>query len=130
MMVYEEPSFPFVISREPIPVRSVTQRGEIFYRTTMRLPSHLPVGGAFYLSGSSSTPEPSVIDDAIVLLANGTAIFSYDYATSGQPKPALVQVPRSVLEAAAGQPLTIEFVDVYGGFVSASPIYLIWHSNR
>lgn len=126
MMVYFKPLFPLVINREPILARPVTQPGEIFYRTTIQMPSRMPITGSFYLSAASSTPEPGVIDDAIVLRANGKVIFSYDYATSGQPTPALVQVPRSALEAVAGQQLTIEFIDVYGLSVSASPIYLIW----
>jgi FG-GAP-like repeat len=126
MMVYVEPSFPLVISREPIPVRPIKLQGEIFYTTTIRLPVALPPGGTFYLSASPSTPEPAVIDDAIVMRANGMTVFSYDYSTKGHPTATLVQVPRAVLEVVAGQPLTIEFVDVYGDSVGSSPIYLIW----
>lgn len=121
-----EISFPLAINIESISSRSIIQIGEVFYSTTINIPSSLPVGGIFYLSASPLTLEPTVVDDKVVFRANGTAIFSHDYSTSGHPTPAVVQVPRSVLESVAGQPVTVEFVDVYGVLVSASPMYLIW----
>jgi hypothetical protein len=126
ILVYTKLPFPLVINREAILARPITQPGEVFYRTTIQMPARIPASGSFYLSAAASTLEPSMIDDAIVLRASGKAVFSYDYATSGQPAPALVQIPRSILEPLAGQQLTVEFIDVYGRFVSASPIYLFW----
>lgn len=121
-----EISFPLAINTESISSRSIIHIGEVFYSTTISIPSSLPMGGIFYLSASPSTLEPTIVDDKVVFQANGTAIFSHDYSTSGDPTPAVVQVPRSVLESVAGQPVTVEFVDVYGVLVSASPMYLIW----
>jgi hypothetical protein len=126
MVVYEEPFFPLAINRIAIPTRPIRLQGEIFYTTVLRLPDALPANGTFYLSSSEVEPEKTLVDDAIVLRANGKAIFKYDYSTKGMPTPTLVQVPRVVLETVTGQQLTIEFIDVYGVSIGASPFYLIW----
>lgn len=126
MIFKSEITFPLVINIEPISSRPIIKRGEVFYSITIDIPPSLPVGGRFYLSASPSTLKPTVVDDKVVFRVGGTVIFSYDYSTSGHPTPAIVQVPRSVLESVAGQPVAVEFIDVYGVLVSASPMYLIW----
>jgi hypothetical protein len=119
-------SFPIAIRDTPIPMQPSIPGAPIFYTNTITLPSSLPTGGTFYLSASPSTPVASLVDDAIVVRAQGAIIFSHDYKLNSSPTPALVQVPRSILEQVAGQSLTVEFVDLYGSHVSASPMYLVW----
>jgi hypothetical protein len=56
----------------------------------------------------------------------GSDLFSYDFSQSGVLTPAAVQVPRSVVEQILAGGVTIEYRDLYGAWVSASEVRLIW----
>ncbi len=110
-----------------IPARPATVIGEVFYTTTINIGANLPASGKFYLSSAADAPVAAKVDDEVALILNGVTAFTYKY---GQPglgvQPALVEVPRSVMEQIAGKTITIEFRDVYGDKVSATALYLIW----
>jgi hypothetical protein len=120
------PSFPVFIGGA-IPVRPVAYKGEIFYTTTVRIPSPLPAGGRFHFSAQPDEVAQIIVDDALFVLRDGDSIFSYDFAPGGtSPQPAIVEAPRAMLEQLAGQAVQVEYRDLYDRFVWASVIWLIW----
>jgi len=100
--------------------------GAAFYTVTITLPNPLPAGGAFYLSGSPTGLAPGLVDDGLIIKAGGQEIFRHDYGAAGRPTPALVPVPRTVLDPWAGQAVTVQFVDFHGSVTQASPLYPLW----
>jgi hypothetical protein len=118
---------PITINYPAIPARSVSMVGEVFYSTTIFVGANLPTSGTFYLSSAADAPIAASVDDEVALLLNSTELFTHRY---GQPalgvKPALVEIPRSVMEQIAGKTTNVIFRDVYGDKVSASVLYLIW----
>jgi hypothetical protein len=66
------------------------------------------------------------VDDQVAILSGGVEVFSHDFSTGGLPQPAIVPVPRALLEPLAGESVRIEYRDVYGVSVGASPLWLIW----
>ena len=115
------------INNAPISERPISAIGEVFYTTTANIGASLPSGGTFYLSSDPNAPVAAAVDDEVAILLNGTELFTHAYGQpgSGVP-PALVEVPRSIMEQIAGETVTIEFRDVYGVDVSATTLYLIW----
>lgn len=111
------------INPNTIPIRPITVQGETFLSSSFILPSDLPATGTYYLSASPTSVMPSLVDDAVVLYANSTQIFRHEYST---PNSAIVPVPYATLAPYAGQSITVQFNDVYGSVVEASPMYLIW----
>ncbi|MCA0350989.1 MAG: FG-GAP repeat protein [Chloroflexi bacterium] len=111
------------INPNTIPIRPITVQGETFLNSSFILPSDLPATGTYYLSASPTSVMPSLVDDAVVLYANSTQIFRHEYST---PNSAIVTVPYATLAPYAGQSITVQFNDVYGSVVEASPMYLIW----
>ena len=111
------------INPNTIPIRPITVQGETFLSSSFILPSDLPATGTYYLSASPTSVMPSLVDDAVVLSANSTQIFRHEYST---PNSAIVTVPYATLAPYAGQSITVQFNDVYGSVVQASPMYLIW----
>jgi uncharacterized repeat protein (TIGR01451 family) len=121
------PSLTFPLHVGPaIPVRPVAYQGELFYTTSLRIPGELPPGGRFYFSSQRDAVAQALVDDELVLLLGGTERFSYLFATVGPPQPAVVELPRAVLETLLGQTVTLEYRDVYGVVVEASEMWLIW----
>lgn len=111
------------INPNTIPIRPITAQGETFLSVTFTLPSDLPETGTYYLSASPTSVMPSLVDDAVIVYANSTQIFRHEYST---PNLAIVTVPYATLAPYAGQSITVQFNDVYGSVVEASPMYLIW----
>ncbi|MBX3060565.1 MAG: DUF11 domain-containing protein [Anaerolineae bacterium] len=111
-----------------IPARLVTVQGETFYETTIQVPATLPDGGAFYLSTGPDQVAATAVDDQIgFTLPSGDVIFSYRYSDHGEPVvPHIVPVPRALVAAMAGQTVSVRYADVFGFFVSASTVWLIW----
>ncbi len=117
--------FPFQVG-EAIPLRVPSETGEVFYQKTFAVSSSLPEGGHFYLSSQPDAIEPVLIDDAIAIVMDGSDLFTYNFsAASGHPA-VVVEIPRTVMETAASQTVTIEYRDLYGVLVQASQIWLIW----
>lgn len=67
-----------------------------------------------------------LVDDELAVLLDGVQVFAFDFSTSGFPKPAVVEVPRSIVEPWTGQTVVIEYRDVYAVVVEASEVWLIW----
>ena len=121
---YPRATFPIQIG-PALPVKPVTP-GESFYSKIVTIPSPLPTGGKFYLSGASDTLAATAVDDQVVILLNGGVIFSHTYGMSGLVPAALVEVPRPVMEQIAGQIVTFEYRDVFGVSGSAGPVWLVY----
>jgi hypothetical protein len=111
---------------DAISTRPVSYKGEMFYTTTVKVSSPLPSGGHFYLSSNPTTLTEVVVDDKIALLLGGEEIFIYNFSVSGSPQAAIVEIPRSVMGQLAGQTVRVEYRDVYGVWVEASEMWLIW----
>jgi hypothetical protein len=109
-----------------VPSRRATL-GETFYSAPLTLSvSALPSGGMFYLSSQPGAVQPVVVDDMVALVKGGSDLFSYAFSQGDVPTPAVVQVPRSVVEQVLAGGVTIEYRDLYGVWVSASEVWLVW----
>ena len=117
-------AYPLHIS-DAIPGRPVTRRGETYYVKEVRLPGTLSPGARYYFSSQRDRVVAGVVDDALVVLLDGTQVFSYDFSTSGSPTPAVVEVPRTTMGRLAGHTAIIEYRDVYSEIVRASPMWLV-----
>ena len=109
-----------------IPQRDVQTYRETFYSTTIQIPQELPANGNFYLSAQSTTISPVLVDDEIVFKMNNSIIFTHDFSAGGIPQSTSLIFPRSLMEQVKGEELTVEYLDVYGNFVMASDMWLIW----
>lgn len=118
-------TFPLHIG-DAIPVRAVAYQGEIFYTKSLQIPDELPSGGHFYFSSQPGAVTEVQVDDKLVALLDGAEVFIYNFSIGGQPQPAIVEMPRTMMEQLAGRIITIEYRDVYGAFVEASTMWLIW----
>ena len=121
-----QPAFPLFVG-DAIPARPVDIQGEVFYTTAVQMPAQLPSGGRFYLSAKLEQVSPIMVDDDLAIVFNDADHFVYHFSPGGQiPQPAIVEIPRSLMESWIGQELVIEYRDVYGVEIQASPIWLIW----
>jgi hypothetical protein len=118
-------TFPVYIG-DAIPARPIAYRGEIFYVRSVQVPSVLPPTGHFYLSSRPDAVAEVVVDDKVTILVNGSEVLAYDFSTAGHPTAAIVEVPRTVMVQMAGRTVRIEYRDVYGAYVRASAMWLIW----
>jgi hypothetical protein len=125
LKAYSPPVFPLQVG-DAISVRPVNYKGEIFYTTTIMVPSPLPPGGHFYLSSDPSMLTEVLVDDKIVLSVGGEEVFIYNFSLSGSPQAAIVEIPRAVMEQLAGHDVRVEYRDVYSYQVEASEMWLIW----
>ena len=125
LVVHNYTDFPLYIGNA-IPAREANYVSEIFYTTSLYIPSTLPSGGHFYLSSQPNTATEVLVDDEIAIMSEGVDVWTCDFSTSGLPQPAVPEISRSVMEQLAGQMATIEYRDVYGSFVQASTVWLIW----
>ena len=66
------------------------------------------------------------MDDKLAFVLANDDIFVFNFSTSGLPEPAIVEVPRAVMEQMSGQTVTVEYRDVYGSTVNASAMWLVW----
>jgi uncharacterized repeat protein (TIGR01451 family) len=118
-------TFPIYVG-DRIAERGVTHQGEVFYTILLHLPAELPAGGRFYFSSKPDVVAPTLVDDMLAVMLDGIDVFSYDFSTSGDPQSAVVEVPRTTVEQLAGRTVGVEYRDVYGYIVEASPMWLIW----
>lgn len=119
--------FPPIQISSAIPERPITSVGETFFTQQIIVPLPLPPEGHFYFSSQPNQLAPAMVDDVLVVLLNGVEVFRYEFSVNANPPvPAIVELPRSVLEQANGQPLTIEYRDKFGVVVEASPVWLVW----
>jgi hypothetical protein len=109
-----------------IPVRPVVEQGEIFYARSLAITGPLPPSGRFYFSSQPDRVAEALVDDKLAVLLGGDEVFVYNFSTSGHPVPAVVEVPRPVLQQMAGKTVLIEYRDVYASVVEASQMWLIW----
>lgn len=66
------------------------------------------------------------MDDSLVLSQNNTEIFRYDFGEAGIGiVSAVVELPRTIVEAIAQGNVVIEYRDAYGGKISASEVWLV-----
>ncbi len=92
----------------------------------LRIPDQLPTGGKFYFSSQPDMVAEVLVDDELATLSGGVEVFSYNFSSGGSPRPAIVEVPRMVMEQLAGKTVSIEYRDIYGSVVEASDMWLIW----
>lgn len=116
---------------EPVPAitpHPATTTGEVFASTAVSLTvSTLPAGGHFVLSSSPSHAFPVLVDDQIAFVLNGSDIFVHTFSSSnGTSTSALVELPRTVVEAILAGGVTMEYRDVFGGNVAATAVAIIW----
>jgi hypothetical protein len=109
-----------------IPVRPVVEQGEIFYARSLAITGPLPPSGRFYFSSQPDRVAEALVDDKLAVLLGGDEVFVYNFSTSGHPVPAVVEVPRPVLQQMAGKMVLVEYRDVYASVVEASQMWLIW----
>jgi hypothetical protein len=127
LILQEHPSttFPLHVG-DAIPARPVAYQGETFYSTTLQIPSELPASGHFYLSSQPDAVAEALVDDKLAIVLANDDIFVFNFSTGDHPEPAIVEVPRAVMEQISGQTVTVEYRDVYGSLVEASAMWLIW----
>ncbi len=119
------PRFPVFIGDEIAP-RPISQQGEVFYVTSVRIPPRLTAGARYYFSSRKDSVAEALVDDKLAILLDSVEVFAFDFsAASGRPESAVVEVPWAVMEQIIGQTVTIEYRDVRAHIVSASPIWLI-----
>ncbi len=128
-------TFVATVMEQPIRERPAT-KGEVFLTRSLTMPTLTQYGGTFYLSSDATGLVPARVDDRIVLKVDGTEVFSH---TFGQPinnalradKPNIVVadsvvIPSGVIARLSGKQVTMELSDVYGTYVSSSPLYIVW----
>jgi hypothetical protein len=125
LRAYSPLAFPLLIG-DAISARPASYKGEIFYTTTIMVPSPLPPGGHFYLSSNPAMLAEVLVDDKIVLSVGGEEVFIYNFSLSGSPQAAIVEIPRAVMEQLAGHDVRVEYRDVYSYQVEASEMWIIW----
>jgi hypothetical protein len=126
-LVFHQPVNPVLFRPTPfIARRPVSAAGETFYRAPLRLTQTVPSYGRFYLSSDGETLQPVGVDDQLALVQNGSDLFVHTFGGEGGITPQVIELPRSVVEAIAAGGVTLELRDLYGGFVGASPVYLLW----
>jgi hypothetical protein len=112
---------------DAIPVRAVTYQGEVFYTTPVRMSDEMPSGGRFYFSSQRDAVAEVLVDDELGVLLDGEEAFTYRFSSAGtSPEPAIVEVPRAVMEGLVGRTVVVRYQDVYGDVVEASAVWLIW----
>ncbi|MCP4358405.1 MAG: hypothetical protein GY796_10355, partial [Chloroflexi bacterium] len=122
--------FPAIHIGDAIPGRPLNMVGEVFYTKTITIPAALPAGGHYYLSASDNITTAAVVDDALVILLNGTEAFMNDYTINNNiPIATLVELPQATMQGLAGQTIIIEYRDVHGQYVGASEMWLIWRDG-
>jgi hypothetical protein len=122
---YSPSTFPLYIG-DAIAERPVAYQGEVFYTASIQIPSQLPSGGYFSLSSEPDVVTEVLVDDGLAIVLDGADVFSYNFSVSGYPHPAIVQIPRSLMEQWAGRTVTVEYRDLYGAVVQASEMWMVW----
>ena len=128
-------TFVATVMEQPIRERPAT-KGEVFLTGSLTMPTLAQHGGTFYLSSDATGLVPARVDDRIVLKVDGTEVFSH---TFGQPinnalradKPNIVVadsvvIPSGLIAQLSGKRVTMELSDMYGTYVSSSPLYIVW----
>jgi uncharacterized repeat protein (TIGR01451 family) len=127
MVIAPEPGagFPVHIG-DTIPRRNVAYPGGVFYTTAIQVPGTLPPTGRFYFSSRRDVVAPVLVDDVLALMLDGQEVYAFDFSTSGSPVAAVLEVPRALVQQLAGRTVQVEYRDVYGVYVQASEMWLIW----
>ena len=128
LRTYPPRSQPLIEDAVPqVGARLVTEQGETFYTATLSLAGEVPSDGHFYFSRDPHQVLPVMVDDQLALVQEGQDIFTYTFSSEGvSPAPAIVEVPREVVQAIAGGGVSIEYRDVYGDVIQATEVWLIW----
>ncbi|MFD3164085.1 FG-GAP repeat domain-containing protein [Herpetosiphon sp. NSE202] len=113
--------FPIVINPIAQALNPITQQGQIYYTTTLRINGPLPTTGRFYLSSRRDAVAAVRVDDRMTVWANNQILYEKTLTT-----PQIVEVSRSELQTWLDQPLTITFRDVAGSVYGNSEVWLIW----
>jgi hypothetical protein len=118
--------FPVFIGPE-ISSRPVGTVGEIFYASSVRIPSILPSTSRFYISSQTGQATEVLVDDELTILLAGTPVFTATFSTPSNHTPArrIAEVPYAVMEQIAGRTVQVMYRDVYGLNVSADRLWLI-----
>jgi hypothetical protein len=125
-LIADSATLVWVVNTAPIPVQPATERGMIYWTAHITLPVTLPTTGQYVLSSHPDRISPTVVDDGLVISVSGNAIFRYDYGAAGPPQPSLVTIPLITLAPWVGQTITVQFQDLHGSVIGASPMYLLW----
>jgi len=128
LVVRNHPRSPLLLGPFPaIPNQPVVTPGAPFYTTVLSLSGTLPESGRFYFSGAPNRITPVVVDDRLALVRGGQDIFVYTFSTANRPPAAaVVEIPRSAMEAIAAGGVTLEYRDVFGVLIGADEMWLIW----
>ena len=114
----------------PFDIREPLYQGEVFYTATLQLPRELRTDGTYYLSAQLDAVVPIRVDDELALVVNGEDVFTYRFSAPGdppgEPVSATVALPASVIPQIDGQAVVFEYRDVYGAYVEATDVWLIW----
>jgi hypothetical protein len=121
-----EPDFPILINKAIAP-RPVVMQGEVFFTTTIMIPTDLPATGQFFLSSQPNQLSAISVDDELVLLHDGSEVFTKRFSTDGQTiYPEIVELPRALLTSLAGESITVLYHDVFSENVSATAVWLLY----
>ncbi len=123
------------LNKEAVPEQPVRE-GTTFATRTVAVPAALPTNVVFYLSAAADRLTPARVDDRLVMKVDGVEVFRHTYGrppndiTANPSHPYIVvsevvRVPDVVMQRIAGRTVTLEFVDVYGVYGSASPIFIV-----
>jgi hypothetical protein len=121
-----KPDFPIFINKAIAP-RPVVMQGEVFFTATIMIPTDLPVTGQFFLSSQPNQLSAISVDDELVLLHDGSEVFTKRFSTDGQTiYPEIVELPRALLTSLAGESITVLYHDVFSENVSATAVWLLY----
>jgi PKD repeat protein len=100
---------------------------EAFYTTQVPVPVLTDLDECCYcLSSQDGVCAETAVDDMLTLLLDGTKILDYDFSGGCVAiTPAIVNVPRGLVEEISGQILTVEYKDGCGGYVRADEMWLV-----
>ncbi len=108
-------------------LRSINEKGEVFYTHAVHMPADLPTSGRYYLSADRNQVTEIMVDDTLAVTLDGQDVFVYNFSTPiKRPVPAIVELPREQVLQWAGKTVNFEYRDVYGAVVEATPVWLIW----
>lgn len=131
LVVKMAPPFQPLLLSSGVAQQTPVLTGGVFFSTTVMLPPDAPNTGYYYLSTRPDAVTPTMVDDRVVFRVDGVNVFSHTYSRQDdRPYTHTVRIPAVVMDAAEGRQLTVELEDLYGGFIEATPLYLIHTSEN